>query len=704
MRVKSKKRSGKIKVRLKKTKELILSGSSRVKPVAVSEELPKGDKEGYDPMPLIERVVNCGFDASVLSVIDDSDFKLAPNFLKFCLSKDFLGYKPNPRQIQMGLELFADYCPKCSDKRLIHNMFDQPLSEILDRVQLLKYGKCPKCKGTRAEFVKMGLLHYYNDIAACAGQRSGKSVWTASFAAPYVLHRYMKIDNPSAYYNLLPNSTLHMTFVALTYNQAYDALWVPFIDAYNSSEWFKEYNRMLDHYGDKLGVKLYDAKKTFLWYDLKKIAAYPSGPDKRKLRGRTRIFAATDEIGWFDSGRKNKTKLIKFNADEIATALERSLATVRSEAANKRRQGDYNALDAYFVNISSPSTSTDKIMRLVREAKKTTNRVAYHYATWEMNPKITRDDLKDEFRKNPIDAARDYGAAPPIGGEHTFISNPLVIQKSVRKFVHNKVKSSQVSRKDRFGNITQYLSVKFTHSEAERRPHILAVDAGYNNNGFAFVGKYYKKETGKTVTDIVGVATPSESIPINFPAMFTYALWPIVQEFNVKLVLFDQWQSINYTQQFLDKGIKSEVYSLTWRDFSEIKKRVFSGLAILPKPEVPFEEILNPTKPYEELTDGNPVANLIYQLLTVKDIGNKVVKADGVDDAFRAWALSEAYLAVPEFAQEFEKFGTVARSSNPMSLGAVFGRGSASRIFASGGLPGSSSKHSNLGRVLSIRR
>jgi len=684
------------KVKVKK-KDNKTSAISFYHAPAVSYDFP----DDYDPLELINKIIDNDFDISALSLIDESDFTVAPNFLEFCIGKEYLGYKPWPRQAQIGLEFFADYCPECSDQKLVKNMFDQPLAEILDRVQLLKHGVCPKCHKTRRDFVKKGLLHYYNDLAACAGQRSGKSVLTSAFIATYVLHRYLMIKNPSAYFGLLPNSTLHMTFVALTYNQAYDTLWSPFTEAYDSSPWFQEYNKMLDYYANKYGVpiRLYDYKKTFLYYEHKRLTAYPSGPDKRKLRGRTRIFAATDEIGWFDSWRSS-SESVKFNSDEIVAALERSLRTVRSEAAMRRKRGDYNSLDAYLVNISSPSSSNDKIIRLIREANKAKNRIAYHYATWEMNPKISKEDLDDEFRKDPVGAQRDYGAVPTLG-DSVWISNPYVVEKLISKRVRNAVKYKVVTKRDKFGNSTQYLKVMFLHNH-NRNPHILSIDNGYNNNGFAIVAKYYDFERDKSVTDLICVAYPSATLPINFRYMFKYTIQPIIQEMNVRIVVFDQWQSIDYKQELLDSGIESEIYSLTYDDFREVEKRIYGEKIILPKPEIPFKDIVNPSLSYDEFIEGKPVANFIYQLLSVKRSGRKIIKDDSVgDDIFRAWVLSEAYISDPDVSELLSSPSSSKNQVSSQTLGAVFRR--AGTVVPSSGvqpLHGNSSVVGNLGVIL----
>ncbi len=65
-----------------------------------------------------------------------------------------------------------------------------------------------------------------------------------------------------------------------------------------------EYHSMLKYYSDKYGEKLLKFNDTYIAYPTRGIMAYPAGPDKRVLRGRTRYFACIkgDQYVMTDSG------------------------------------------------------------------------------------------------------------------------------------------------------------------------------------------------------------------------------------------------------------------------------------------------------------------------------------------------------------------------------------------------------------------
>lgn len=607
----------------------------------------KKNEGGFDPTEIVEDIIRRDFDQAVFDLVDDSDFKPAKNIHDFLTNRKFLNIKPFPRQLQLCLHLFTDYCPICSDKNVVEDMFKQEMDWILERIQLLEYGRCPKCKKTRGKRLIQRLIHVPDEISACCGQRSGKSV-TVAMIANYQLHRFLCLPNPSNYFGLLPNTVLHMNFVALTWSQADDTLWQPFQALYDNCEWFKEYNRMLDHYSAKHDIYLYDNKKTFIFYNHKRLVANPMGPDKRKLRGPTRFFSAIDEIGWFWGDG------IKYDADEVYTALERSLRTIRSAAREKHNRGFYNAPIAISANISSPSTANDKIMRLIRGGERDKTKVVCHYATWEFNPTIEKKDLSKEFNTNPITAARDYGADPPLS-DSPFFQDAQTIRKAIDS--HN-IQTQMVSWKEeefsnKFGDVNRFLTVNIS-TVNKRVKRILSIDTGYNNNAFALVVQHLTAED-KAKIDFALEIRSSQDAPVNFVKVYENVIIEIVEKLNIRMAVFDRWQSITLSNMLTEKGVETEQYSLRWDDFQAARSRLNDGKMIFPKTEVPFEEIERMEQDYETLIRNRPITHLILQFLTVREVGRKVEKGEGFDDdIFRAVILGQSFLFDEDYKKYFE--------------------------------------------------
>jgi intein/homing endonuclease len=114
------------------------------------------------------------------SRVDDSDLKTPPNFWEWAENPHYAGeagMKLWPRQIQMSMEFLGEYCPRCSDNEFMENLkVDEDVKEIKSRLQLLKRGKCPKCKATKSEFIAEGELNDYSTFTGVLGQRASKCV------------------------------------------------------------------------------------------------------------------------------------------------------------------------------------------------------------------------------------------------------------------------------------------------------------------------------------------------------------------------------------------------------------------------------------------------------------------------------------------------------------------------------------------------
>jgi hypothetical protein len=614
------------------------------------------EKETWSPSSLVNQALASDLDPGVFSILNEKDIAKSPNFLDFCLNKKFLNVVPYPRQIEAGLTFFEDYCPDCTNPAWIHgdrknlDLFDQPTAEILENVQLLEFGVCPKCSKNRSDFVLAGYFHNPYELAGCAGQRSGKSALVAMIAA-YVLHRYLVIPDPVRYFGLLSSSQLYMSMTAISAGQAEASLWVPFKEYVDEAPWFKEYHQMLADYSAKLGTELLHRPRTFLVYKHKRIACMYEAPNKRRLRGKTRIFTAIDEIGWMEADAAKQS--VTLSADEISAALDNSLRTVRSMAERKRAQGLFNSPDGYACNISSPSAKDDRIMRSVRAARTNDKIYAYHYPTWEANPYISRESLQPEYDKSKMVAERDFGAVPPLAND-PFISNSNCVDLMVSDtHKHNLMQVKMEYHVDDFGNKTKYASVKIPHID-KRKPRMLLCDAGEKRNHFAVMLMTWDTKMNRPRVDYVFDVAPEEGIPVNFALMWEHCFKPMCENLLIKHMFSDTWNSTELVQKLRQFKVLSEQYTLKFQDFVEVAARLEAGELMLPKPEIPVDDLRltyeNPT----EFVEGKPILALILQMLTVRQVGRRVTKPlNGEDDMFRALCLGVFHIAQPQYKKVY---------------------------------------------------
>jgi len=629
----------------------------------------------FDPAKLAEEAVRSNLDPAVFDQIDEGDVAWPRNWFEWAHGSRFLNINPFAKQVEICTNLYAQFCPRCSDDalqstdehwghRLLLLPTDMSVGDIQDRITFLDYGECAQCGATKPELIEAGELNYYQNLAGVAGMRGSKSVTVGGLIGTYQLVRFLSLASPSKFFGLMANQMLHGTFTAITATQCYDTLWQAFKDRIDNSPWFRHYHDFLRGEAARLGKDaLYDVKDTYVWYGHKQLSFSYCGPDIRTIRGRTRMMSGIDEAGWFDvKGEGSGTTSIRLNAEETHQALLKSLRTIRSAAMKLRQQGVLDPPDAINADVSSPSSINDFIMRKLRESTENRSVCTFHYSTWEMNPNVPLESLRDEMR-NPTGFERDYAAVPPLGANQ-FISSIGAVEKCEGTVPQTRLVTWQQKQlADEFGDTTSYLDVR-ANARDKVRPRMLAIDTGLTNNSFAVVMMSWDRDARVPVVDAALECMPQQSdgsvMPVNFPMMYENVIERLMQHFWICLVVYDRWQSIDHAQRIRkEHKIESQQYSLKWQDFQVIRARVLDSSLRLPKLEVPLADVRKDDRPFEKIVSCNPVTHLALQVLTVREGGRKVIKPlNGTDDLFRCLCLGITFILNPKYTPRFERYGS----------------------------------------------
>lgn len=417
----------------------------------------------------------------------------------------------------------------------------------------------------------------------------------------------------------------------------------------------------------------------------------------------TRIFYAIDEIGWFDNdASKNK---IKTGAAEVSIALERSCLTVRSAEGRLVAAGNDMCYTAYGFNVSSPSDFRDKICEIVRQSETSNKILGIHAPTWKMNPNITREMLDEEFRKNPMAAARDYGAQPPVSA-NPFISIGTV-DECMRELGRNEVVYNMMTDRRSNGHVVERTAYGvITNVKTVDRPSVLAMDAGETNNSFAVSVTSMVNNLPRI--DVLVEIMPTPGVPLNYTLIFDNIIVPLIKARNVKVMLADRWNSTKLLQDALAMGLVqiAKKYSLKYSDMWDVKNQMQAVTLTYPRSQ--FYTSVNEILTTMDLTDypacfvGKPVEHFMYQLVTIQDSRNQVLKGVGLtDDLWRATALSVYGLNCPDWAIYLQEVGNKHVDRTPSRLAVM---GNAKAIGLGSGSQSRSGSVGNLSAVLSSRR
>jgi hypothetical protein len=596
--------------------------------------------------------------------IDDSDIPLAKNYYDWCYNKRFAGDDPTfpfPKQVEIISNYLSEICPVCSDREYSKNIpVDAEIDGILERIQFLNNGKCPKCHKTRLDFWNDPDLKYkrYTELMGVAGQRSSKTS-TINRLHGYQLHRLFKTNRIHKVFGIEPSKFIESSFTATTFAKAKTNLYDPLVNSFKNYPWYVEYNKMLDYYGQKYGQELYKILNHSTLYRTGNHLIYAQSPDPQNMRGADRILSAIDEVSHLYAKAKDA---IKLNPGEVYNSLRNSQTTFRMSYIDVLKQGHYDVPSPLMSNISSPRSINDMGMKLLKRSYHPDSRIySFHYTIFEMNPLATKDDdmieeLRGMERDDPALFRRDFLAIPP-NASNAFITDKNVVRACVRKDHVNAITCKTINctgQTKKIKMLTGEILIKKNKNNINfTTPKIMSLDAGISDNSFAICVMHLEKveklderglPTGDSkyikVVDILAEIIPRDERIISFPAVYDDVISPIIEEFNVMFVCADRWNSIETLQNSeIHYGLSWAQKTLKFPDFRQFRNGLYSGDVILPMPEMKIDDaFVLATTNYPYCFEGNPVAHTQLQILTVENLMDKaIIKGQGyTDDLFRA--------------------------------------------------------------------
>ena len=652
-----------------------------------------------DVMGLTNSIIQQDLDYTQALVVENDVDQLvdwAPNVLAFCADSRFLGWRPYARQAQLLLQLFEDFCPRCSNKEWVSGDFpvNASLEEIQSAVALLDRGKCTSCDFTRGQGRATGEFKDPYEMICVIGQRSGKSAVSAA-AICYLIHQYCEVATPWKAFELTPGQVMDFTVVATTVGQSERALWSTFRKMLLNSFWFKQYKAVCDEYGQKQGVReTVKVRDMYINFEHKGLLIYNAANDHNALRGSTRMGFAIDELAFFASGDEKSGK--RSNGPETYTSLDNSCETLREHVDEVLERNPETTLPIPrgFV-ISSPKAMNDPIMTLHREKQGDEKAVLRHFATWQFNPKMTKKRLSRQL-KQP-NGWRDFGAQPPLtdnalisktGIVKEAFSSPLAVDPRYHKVLQPTALGLVDEERIRYGRGVRVFKVADVDEEYEGGrappavseklleqlgpyretyidlmarpahlcPHILGIDIGSTTNSMGIAGMCLVDDGKRLMTDFLLQIKPQEKVPINIAMVFERLITPLVERLHCVGVFYDQWQSLHEIQKLaIDMSAMGPLHSTSevrrWRNGLRaddelppfIAERTALSVAdanlLVTRIEQgdclfpPMEvPMLDVIQNKSRSSDDTPFTQLAVQMATVRVKGNRLLKPADRDD------------------------------------------------------------------------
>ena len=210
-----------------------------------------------------------------------------------------------------------------------------------------------------------------------------------------------------------------------------------------------------------------------------------------------------------------------------------------------KKSTDTFGIDGHVIGISSPKTANGIIMSLYRDGKREKNAKTYFYETWKMNPNMTEEGLREEYKYDMGTFYRDFACRPETAGG-------LEFPEGLRSVPMINLLQSNFRPKD-------------------PRMRVLAIDPAVTNDSFGMACGYMDYTAGVVVDGVTKFTRQGDE-----PYIRASDIWKFIQEavprLNISAVVFDTWMYPDVIEKLqLKFGIVAEKHIVEKEDYDRWK-------------------------------------------------------------------------------------------------------------------------------------
>lgn len=387
----------------------------------------------------------------------------------------------------------------------------------------------------------------------------------------YIVYFLLCLKNPQKYFGLHDTDSIDLVNCAASGEQAANVFFEKFRQKILSWKW------LTDRYTIRISgtyIKQADAKSSDNSVLITKngvifpklIRAFSGHSRETSIEGLNLLCGVLDEASAFVDGSDMN------NADKI-------LNSMRSSAASR-----FGTRWKAFV-ISYPRYKDDIICRLYEISKRELHMYGDTGATWEIKPRYLFSektfefegyqipiDFEQEFKLNPEDAKCKYLSIPP-DVVNSFIEYPEKINECI-----DFSRSPIINIRDIIKDKVEKEIINF-NLPIHQPNYVMTIDLGLKSDSAA-MSIFHKEFNGQTefiVQDFVTAwnPIPHENKTVSFLNIRDF-IASLRNKVNITQIQFDQWNSQYLVEELRNLGFNSDVYSLKFQDYKNLKERIYN--------------------------------------------------------------------------------------------------------------------------------
>lgn len=466
-----------------------------------------------------------------------------------------------------------------------------------------------------------------NEVICMLGKGSGKD-HCARISIAYTSYLLHCLRDPLGYYGKATGVYIDLLNLAVNAQQAQRVFFEPLKNLLLSSPFFNEVG--------------FEPRVSEIFFFSRPVRCFSGHSESEGWEGYEVMTVILDEISAFktDAELKGETRS-KGSASAIYNMSKLSVMSRFPEVGK-------------VILLSFPRYKGDFIQQRFNSAvDKNEPKTWYKKAsTWEVNPTIKREDLESEFIRNPIEARARFMCEPP-NMEDAYFRDPDLVRKA---FNHH---DDPIDEED--GSFKSWFNgsdgkVRFIHVDLGLKRDRAALSM-VHSAGFKEIMTSVGVERLPVVNvDLVYSWEAGNGAEINFSSV-RQMIVDLCRKFDVGLVTFDRWQSVEMVQSLKAQGINADFHSVKKSAYDTLMTSIYDGRLRGYWNEILVEEELlklrlfgnnkidHPASGSKDLADA--VAGAVYNCIQNIAIDNEIdIEILGFD---KEWEIQE----------ELEDFGTV---------------------------------------------
>lgn len=500
-----------------------------------------------------------------LEIEDDADFDIPEPPM-------FISEVPAPS----GLDALFDFVPVDLDTFIRDPAYLglPPLSDIQYRTV-----EAATCIYPRELTELLGWPFYpeIDVVVALWGKGSGKD-FIARISVCRVVYLLLALHSPQQVFGLAPLESIDVINMAYSSRQAYNIFFKPIKRMMVNSPFFAN-----------LGV----FRKTQIDFP-KSIVAHSGNSDNESFEGFNPIVVILDEIDAFRTD-EDLRRAGSSNPEHSASGIYSSL----SSSVQSRFPGRGKT----FL-LSYPRRPDGFIFQYYEQSINDPHMFGTKGATWEVNPMRTREDFDREFERNPEDASMRYGCEPTATKENFFGNRALLAEVCHFDLVTQRLYPD--------APVNPFVDADFLPGYRipanDALPRYVHCDIGISNDAVGLASVYlwgwvhtghkgYSERLPVVAVDFLGTLDPHELGEIEISRVRN-----LIRKFrqlrvhgmtNLKIVTFDQYQSVDSRQILAKEGILTGQRSVDKDDmpYQLLKELIYSRRLLCPGSILLYKEL-----------------------------------------------------------------------------------------------------------------